>query len=152
MARAYSVTLPATSIASAISLIQIKAGSTSGLTILRAQVSQSNVSVSSMVGIEIVRKTAAATVTSATPTPLLTNDAAAQAVGGTAATGYNATVEGTDGLALLVDSFNVLNGWLYLPVPEERILVPPSGIIAVKFLTTPATANWQGTVIFQELE
>jgi hypothetical protein len=50
---------------------------------------------------------------------------------------WKATAEGTDGVIEQDDTFNVLAGYLYLPVPEERIWVPPSGIIALKFPATP---------------
>lgn len=138
--RVYSVAMQAVSVSSAITLLQIKAGSTGALQLLRVRISQSNQTSSAMQRAQILRKTAAATVTSYTPKLYDPGDAAAQAVGGVAATGTNASVEGTDGNVLYEETFNVLNGMLWIPTPEERIVVPASGFIAVKFADAPGAA------------
>ena len=124
----------------AITLVQLKAGTTSSLEILRAWCSQETIDTSDQQPIEIIRKSAAATVTSFTPLLLRPSDAAADAVGGTAATGTNATVEGTDTDIVHLDAFNILNGWFYVPVPEERIWVAPGGIIGIKFPVAPGAS------------
>src|SRR5262249_35609803 len=91
--------------------------------------------------VQILRKSAAATVTSFTPLKLDPGAPAALAVGGTAATGYNASVEGTNGDILFKSHWNVLNGeYVYLPTPEDRIWVAQSGIIGVKLNTAPAAS------------
>lgn len=138
-------------VATAISIIQIKAGATTPLIILRAAVTQRSSTTSAQTAIQFVRKSAAGTVTSFTPLKLRPSDAAADAVGGTAATGITASAEGTDTDILVREGFNLLNGWLYVPVPEERILVPPAGIIALKFPAAPASATYDAYIIFQEL-
>lgn len=148
----YAVQMTAVSVSGAISLIQIKAGANSGLEIVRASVGQSNLTTSAMQRVQLIRKSAAATVTSFTPILLAPNDSAAQAVGGTSATGTNASAEGTDGNILIADVFNILNGWMYLPVPDERIVVAPGGIIALKFPAPPGAAiTVSATVVFREL-
>lgn len=138
--RVYSVELVNTAVTGAITLVQIKAGSARLVTILRAWCGQSNLTASAMQRIQILRKSAAATVSSATPLLLDAGDAAAGSVGGTAATGTNASVEGTDGDVLVDTDFNVLNGWLWVPTPEERIIVGPAGFIAIKFPGAPASS------------
>lgn len=138
--RVYSVELVNQAVNAAITLVQVKAGAASIFRILRAWCSQSNQTSSAQQAIEIVRKSAAATVTSATPLLIDPGDSAANAVGGTSATGTNANAEGTDGDILYRDNFNVLNGWLWVPVPEERILVAPSGIIGLKFPIAPGAS------------
>lgn len=90
--------------------------------------------------IQILRKTAAATVTSYTPLLENTIDPAAGAVGSTSGTGVNASAEGTDGDILVDWDFNVLQGFLWQPVLEDRIWVPVSGIIALKFPAAPGSA------------
>lgn len=138
--RVYSVVMNATSVSGAITLIQIVAGSAADLRLIRAWCSQSGSTTSAQQKIQINRKSGAATVTSQTPAQFDTNDAAAQAVGGTSATGVNASGEGTDTTVLIADAFNVLNGWIWVPTPEERIYVPPGGIIGLKFPTAPGSA------------
>jgi hypothetical protein len=149
--RTYSVTMKQTAVTTAITLIQIKAGASNVLRVLRAWVSQSNQTSSAQLSVAILRKTGAATVTSATPLLLDKGDAASGAVGGAAATGVNATVEGTNGDILVQASFSVLNGWLWVPVPEERIIVGPAGIIGLTLITAPgASMTTDAGIIFGE--
>lgn len=138
--RVYSVRMNKVAVTGAITLVQLKAGSSSICRILRAWCSQFNQTSSVMQDILILRKSAAATVTSFTPVLIDPGDAAANAAGGTSATGTNASAEGTDGDILVADNFNVLNGWLWVPTPEERIIVPPSGIVGLKFPDAPGSS------------
>lgn len=148
----YLVRMDNVAVTGAITLIQIKAGANAGFEIIRASVSQSNLTSSNMQRVQIVRKSAAATVTSFTPTLLSGIDSASVAVGGTSATGTNASVEGTDGDVVHSDTFNVLSTWLYLPVPEERISVIPAGIIGLKFPTAPTSSmTVTAQIVFREL-
>lgn len=148
--RTYSVTMNGVSISTAITILQIKAGAANGLRLLRASCAQTGLTSSAMQAIEIVRKTAAATVTSFTPLLWTPDDSAAKAVGGTSATGTNASAEGTDGNVLLLDAFNVLNGWLWVPTPEERIFVPGGGIIGMKFPAAPSAMTVYADLVFGE--
>lgn len=137
-------------ITGAVTLVQIVAGSVGIIKIHRAWCSQSSTTTSAQKRIQLLRKSAAATVTSFTPVLLDTEDAAADSVGGTSATGHTATAEGTDGTVLIEDVFNVLSGWLYLPVPEERPIVPPSGIIALKF-PAASTLTVTAGIVYEEI-
>lgn len=142
-------------ISTAITIVQIAAGATAPLILLSASLTQSASTTSAQTRIAWVRKTGAATVTAAVvgtnlfkarpgdPTPSLQL--------GAALTGWTATAEGTDGDIPWVEGFNVLNGWKYLPVPEERIHVPAAGIIGLKFLTAPASQTWEIQVSLMEL-
>lgn len=134
MGRVYVVRLDATSVASAKSLIQVTAPSSMSLTLLRAWVGNDLSETSQQEVAEIIRKTATGTGTSFTPKALRTGDPAA-----TFTSINDLTAEGTDGDKLIREPFNILNGWLYVPVPEERITVAPSGILALK-LASVATA------------
>jgi hypothetical protein len=49
-------------------------------------------------------------------------------------------VEGTYTDILYRDNFSVLNGWLWVPTPEERIIVGPSGILGLKFPIAPGAS------------
>jgi hypothetical protein len=136
----YVAQMTAVSVSTAITLVQVKAGA-APLQLVRCWVSQSSSVTNAMQRIGIVRKSVAATVTSFTP--LETNDSSLNslAVGGTAATGITATAEGTDSVTLFPDAFSILNGWLWFPTSErERVSVPPSGIIGIKFLAAPSAA------------
>jgi len=137
-------------IATAITIVQIKAGASNPLELLRVVISQGLSESSTQEQVQILRKSVAATVTSATPLLLDPESQAAGAVGGTAATGITGTAEGTDGDILVDDGFNILNGWVWLPTPEERIKVDAGGIIAFKFPIAPASATFRAAMYFQE--
>jgi hypothetical protein len=141
----------AITVSTAITVLQVKAGASRSFDLLRAWLTQKGGVGSAQEEIEILRKTAAATVSAFTPVLLRPGDAAADAAGGTSATGHTATAEGTDGDIIIHEGFNVLNGWLYLPVPEERIRVPAGGILAMKFPSAPGSQAWKLGMVFGEL-
>lgn len=151
--RVYIASMTRVSVSGAITLIQIKAGSTVPLQIIRAVCSQTSSTTSAMQAIQLNRKSAAATVTSFTP--LLTGpvtDPAASAVGGTSATGTNASAEGTDSNIIKQDVFNVLNGWMYLPTPKEYLFVDAAGILGLKLPVAPGSAlTITADLVFEEL-
>lgn len=151
--RTYDVHLIATAVTGAITLIQVKPG-ISSVVLLRAKVTQSNQTTSAMQRVAVGTSTGAATVTSATPSPHDIDGAAAKAVGGTSATGTNASVEGTGQSDIFEDSFNVLNGWLYVPTPEERIEVPGGGgtFLYLRFPGAPGSSmTVDATLTFGEI-
>jgi len=138
-------------IATAITIIQLKAGPNMGLELIRAKVSQGIDETSAMEVVQLLRKSAAATVTSRTALKLNPGDPVADAVGGTAATGITGTAEGTDGDVLVQEGFNTLSGWEWVPTPSERIFVKVAGIIALKFPTAPASKTWHAAFYFKEI-
>lgn len=137
---AYSVFMNNVAVTGAITLVQIKPVTVS-IVLLRAWFNQSNITTSGQQRIQILLKTAAATVTSATPQPLYGSDQAAKSVGSTSGTGTNASGEGTDGNVIYPDAFNILTGWLWVPVPEERITIPAGVIVALKLPTAPGAST-----------
>lgn len=150
MGRLYAIKHEAVAVSGAISIIQLKAGAGCICKIHRVMVSQTGSTTSAQVRIQILRKSAAATVTSYTPLLLDTGDGAAKSVGGTTSTGITASGEGTDSDILISDTFNALSGWLYLPTPEERIVVPAAGFLALKFPANPALTI-TAQMIFEEI-
>lgn len=149
----YVAQMPSTAITAAKTLVQVKAGA-AALDIVSVRVAQLTKTATELLELQLLRKSAAATVTSFTPLKYNPGDPAALAVGGTSATGYNASAEGTDTDIVLKTSWNVLNGeWLYLPVPEARIRVPQAGIFGVKLNTAPAASmNILVAVEFEEFQ
>jgi hypothetical protein len=121
------------SVSTAITILQVTAPSTAALEILEAWVDFATTTSGSQ-RVQFLRKTATATgLTSVTPVAY-----SAATVSATA--GRTATGEGTDGAVLVSRIPNVINGWYYLPTPDNQIIVPPSGIIAIKFPTAPGSA------------
>jgi len=128
------------------------------LHLLRAWVAQRGTDTSDQLGIAIAQKASAfGTYTSATPRPHVIGGAASGITGGTAGAagtaGTDASAEGAGAVTPIIsDDFNNLNGWLWVPTPEERILVPPDTAVILKLLGTPATlTGWTYGLTFQEL-
>lgn len=151
--RVYVVSLTRVAVTAAITLIQIKAGATVPLQILRANIAQSSSTTSTQLPAQINRKSAAGTVTSFTP--LLrgpSTDPAASAVGGTAATGTNASAEGTDGDILAQDVWNYLNGCLFPFTPKDFPFVNAATIIGLKLPSAPGSSvTLTADVVTEEL-
>lgn len=142
-------------IATAITALQLLAGSAGPVEILRASLTQSTTTTSAQTAAGVIRKSAAATVTAAVAgTTLLKGNPVAPASNanlGTSATGITASAEGTNGELSTQRGFNVLNGYEWLPTPEERILAPQAGIVALTFQAAPPSATWFAELAFREL-
>jgi len=126
--------------------------------ILRAWCSQGANETSEQLGVQICSQvTAFGTFTATTPTPMFLGGAASGIAGGTA---QAAATSGTDSSAnaagtkvvLIADSFNNLNGWLWVPTPEERIWVTAGQTITLAMVgTATALGNWTAGMVFEEL-
>lgn len=128
------------------------------LRVTRAWVAQRGTDTSDQLGIQVATKvTAFGTYTSATPRPHIAGGNASGITGGTAGAagtaGTNASAEGAGAVTPIVqDDFNNLNGWLWVPTPEERIIVPPDTAVILKLIGTPATlTGWSYGMTFAEL-
>jgi len=88
--------------------------------------------------VQVLRKTAAATVTGVAR--VKTRDTATPLAADTAATGQDASAEGTDGAVLVTWFVHPQGGVLYQVPLDGEIEVPGSGILAVK-VTAPAAVN-----------
>lgn len=136
MGRMYTVLMDAVSVSAAKDLMRISAPATAALLLHEVKITQDASETSEQLPIQIQRSSTAGTGTAATPEKLDPGDAAASA---TAAT--NLTVDTTiSGSPLWRESQNVLNGWHYLPTPETRPVLAPSGILAIRLDAPPAAA------------
>ncbi len=148
--RTYVLNNLAVTISTAITIMQIKAGAAYPLWLVRATLTQKGSVTSAQERVQIVRKTAAATVTSVAALLFDGDDVAAKAVNGTTATGITASGEGTDGDILVDRGFNVLNGFEWVATSLDAIFVPAAGFIALKFPTAPASQVWSAQMFFVE--
>jgi hypothetical protein len=159
----YSVTMQNQTIIADSEMVIIHTDSTLGtrastIRILRAWCSQNETETSQQLGIMLALQASAfGTYTSTTPTPHFVNGPASTIVGGT--TGAEAT-SGTDSSAnaagtrtpIIYDGFNNLNGWLWVPTPEERLIVPTDTAIVLKMVGTATTlTGWNAGITFEEL-
>lgn len=132
--RGYSVNLTGGSLtAAATTLIEISNHTNRSTIITRAWLSQQSNTTSSQQAVAISEQSTSGTSVAAPAiVPLDKDDASA----GFTTKGL-LTTQGTEGNIKYPDSFNWQNGWLYLPVPEERIAEPGAGIYGLRTKTTP---------------
>jgi len=161
----YSIPMANTTIAANATLVALRSATSSStrgsvLEILSVRVSQAGVTVNQQLGILLASKAAAlgTMTTGSTPAPLSVGGAASGITSGTAqaaaTAGVNASAEGAGTVTNIVaDSFSCLNGWLWVPTPEERILLlPGSDPFIVKIVGTPGTlSGWSCNVVFREI-
>lgn len=143
---AYNLVRTSTTTSTAITVNVVWVPVTTATETTRAWVNQSTVTTSAQTRIQLLRKTGTAPTVSS-QNPALVGPPGTQAskcVGGVAATGITASAEGTDGTVYVEEGFNIVNGWLYLPVPEERVMILGSTAsgIALKFPTAPTSAGY----------
>jgi hypothetical protein len=141
MSGAYTLVRTSTTTSTAITIQQVTAPAGTMIEFTRCWVNQSTITTSAQTRIQFLRKSTAATVTSATPALLGVGMQASKCVGGTGATGITATNEQTDAAVWVEEGWNIVNGWLYLPVPEERVyIINTTG--GLKFPTAPTSAGY----------
>jgi hypothetical protein len=151
----YAVVNNGVSISTAITAVQLLTGSNGPAEILRASISQGSTATSAQIAAALLRKTAAATVTTAVAgTTLLKQNPlnpVSNATLSTTGTGITASAEGTNGEEWQSDGFNDLNGQVWIPAQEERMLVPAASLVAVTLLVAPQSATRYARIGFREL-
>jgi hypothetical protein len=133
-------------ITGAVTLIQVNAPSNASLRILEAYIDFVSTT-STAIRVQLLRMTTAGTGTTVTPL---------QVRGRTLAAGATATrthtAEGTAGDILRERVVNYLNGFQYQPIPEQMIVVPPSGRLALRLPAAPgASVNITAGIVWEEI-
>lgn len=156
-------TVPATNVTvanQAVTLVFINPGTTVSLQMVRAWVSQAANATSAQQRIQInTQVTAFPTVVSQAPVKSCVIDQASAITGGTAGaagtSGINASAEGAGTKTVIIpDAFNVLNGYLWVPTPDEVMIMSASGAagFGLHFPAAPTTlSNWNAGVTFKEI-
>lgn len=154
MSRRFGISAGGITVAGATTLVFVNppAAPNFNINFRRFWVGQSANATSAQQRIELINKASVfPTVTSATPTKLKVADPNASIItGGTAGAigtaGTNASAEGAGTATVKMDdAFNVLNGWLFVPTPDE-VWVYPAGFgngLGLYFPVAPSTlTNW----------
>lgn len=151
---AYALKNNGVAISTAITVAQWKCGTNGPVAVLRHSMTQSGSVTSTQIAVGLIRKSAAATVTTgvAGTTVLKQNPVAptTDASLGTSATGITGSAEGTDGELTTQRGMNVLNGQETVYTPEERVIVPMGGIIAQKIFAA-FNSTWYSELVVMEL-
>ena len=160
---AYSISMANTTIVADATLIIVHTASAvssraSRIEVLSVRVGCAGVTASQNLGILIAQKASAfGTYTSATPQSMELGGNASGISGGTAGAaataGVDASAEGAGTVTnMLADAFNVLTGWLYIPVPESRPNLNPDTALIVKIVGTPTVlTGWFADLVYREL-
>jgi hypothetical protein len=137
MPRSFSINLDGGSLTAAVTtVLEFTAPATKSVIVTRAWLSQRSNTTSAQQAVQILRRSTASTAVASGTLSNSPMDAGDSAFGGTSR--QLATVLGTAGAILYADSFNWQNGWLWLPVPEERIIVAGAGILSLHLPVAPA--------------
>ncbi len=159
----YTVTMDNQTVIADSELITIRAATAwssrgSLLEILRFTVSQRGTSTAQQLGIRWGLKASAfGTFTSTTPAPTNIGGVASAIAGSTsnaaASSGTDSSSNGAGALTVLAsDAFNNLNGFIWVPTPEERVYVGPDLTFLIQLQGTPTTlTGWNACLTFREM-
>lgn len=163
MAGLYTVTMANQTVIADSEMITIRAATAlssraSILRIYRLSCGQAGTATSQQLAVRWGLKASAfGTFTSTTPAPIEIGTVASGIAGGTtnaaATSGTDASANGAGTLTVMgQDGFNNLNGWLWIPVPEERPLVGIDLSFVFQLQGTPTTlTNWSAQLTFEEV-
>ena len=144
----YNLIRSSVTTSTAITVNQVLVPAQTAAEVSRAWCNQDSVTTTNQTRIALNRCATVGTVTSQTALPAQNGMQASKCVGGTAATGITATGEPGTASTWWQEGFNIVNGILFLPVPEARMLIvgAASGtgtpVIALKFPGAPASAAY----------
>jgi hypothetical protein len=128
------------------------------LRIYRMTVTQAGTATSQQLAVRWGLKASAfGTMTASTPAPTEIGAVASAITGSTtnaaSSAGTDSSANGAGTLTVLgQEGFNNLSGWLWVPTPEERILVGPDLSFCLQLQGTPTTlTSWSATLTFEEV-
>lgn len=151
MARVYSVIFQGVTVAAAQDFFEITAPATTGLRLLEVRLGKNGSETDHELYVHIKRgagSTSGSGGSAATPAAFDANGPAAAAT----AKVNNTTIMSAGTITtLLADTFSTASGWFWVPTPECQIHCGPSQRLAVATTSTPTSAAWSGTAIFEEL-
>lgn len=160
MAREYNVGGGGLTLANqAVTLVFVNPAATCGVEILRATAGQTGTSTSAQQRVQFnTQVTAFPTLVSATPSKTKFGDPTSAITGATTGAagtcGINASAEGGTKANIIPDTFNNLNGYLWVPTPRE-LLSMGAGIASGFGFHLPVApgslTNWQCSLTFGEM-
>lgn len=152
--RVFSFPIVALTSLTAVPFVQLATPSTTGIEIISLRLGQDTSETSQQEAITFsLRSTASTLPTATTPRALFTGGSISLLTGSTTTNTQGiASATGTLTWVLWRENFNVLNGYIYLPMIEERIRIAPSSFFTIEFATAPAANTWSGTLVFKEVQ
>ena len=160
MSREYVLSGANQTITGAVTLAFLNPGTTSGFEVLRAWVSQTGTTTQAMVRVQMNTQVSVfPTLVSATPAKTKLSDPISLIVGGTAGAagtcGINASAEGAGAKSVILsDAFNNLSGWLWVPTPQETIIMNAGAAsgFGLHLPAAPASlTGWTFGIVYREI-
>lgn len=155
MGRVYTSVFQAVAVTAAQDLLSLLASASVPLKLISARIGQSSDAGDAQDELLRVRiRRGMTTVGSGGTTPAM--NAVDPVLGGTATATCRAndTTAASGGtiVEMLEDTFNVRSGWIYMPVPEERIICAVSTRLAINLVAAPTDSlTMSGTIVWEEL-
>ena len=153
----YTASCEITSLSAAKTLMYVTAASTHALEILEAHVTNATNNTAAQLACLLQRITSVGTPTAtdlkgASPTQVCPEDVGDQASAVTACKGNVTASEPTYGGAVLDrQAVNNLGGYHFVPLPEDRPTVPPSGSIGLYLATAPTSGTFEVEITWREI-
>lgn len=151
--RIYTVSFANVAVAAVQDLISLQ--STSGMALEVHEVSIGQITATAIGNLRLTMKRFSGAYSigsggsAATPAKANFGDAAAVATGR-----VNDTTQTTSGTSVTfrADIFNVINGYLWLPAPEDRLIIAPSQAFVLSLDTAPGSSEtMSGSMTFKEI-
>ena len=153
MGRVYSASFDGVAVTAIQDLFELVAPSDAAVVLHSAYVGQSSDSgdsESEMLRVTISRTDNTASGTGGTAPTARPHEAGDAAFGGTVE--VNNTTQATVTTVVQAYAFNIQAGWFYQPVPEERIVLSPSGTLVVELPAAPSDSlTMSGTITFEAI-
>jgi hypothetical protein len=144
----YNLIRASVATSTAITVNQVLVPAQASAEISRAWCNQDSVTTTNQTRVQLNRCATVGTVTSQAAAAATNGMQASKCVNGTSATGITATIEPGTATTWWSEGFNIVNGILFLPVPEARMLISGAAsgtgtpVVTLKFPGAPASANY----------
>lgn len=148
----YRASVQATGVTAAKTLLYVTAPATAAVEILSASITNVSNETSEQLEAALDRVSSLGTPTATTLTPSKTENG--DQVAGSTVKGNITASEPTyaSNSQQGKEGFPSVGGWRYQPVPEERMIIPPSGTVGLRLLTTSLTScDFDVEIVFREI-
>ena len=152
MGRVYTVGFDDVAVSAVQDLLSINTSSTVPIAIHEIALSQRGLTAWESKPLRFYRVTGSPTITGGTALTARPHNAGDSAAGGTYKSNHTTVFSGGTSVLVRPDEFNFLNGFFYLPAPEDRIILSPSSYFILQLPTAPsASSNMSLSCTFEEL-
>ncbi len=153
MARRYTIGVAQVAASATQDILAIKCAATCIVRVIEVRLSQSGSTTSTQQRVRHSKLTATATLGSGGSAPTATKHESGDASAASTFRANDTTQATTSGAKSTVfeDVFNFLSGYLWVPVPEECIVLAPGEAYVMEFPAAPTSGTYDASVTFEEI-